>query len=271
MVRVRIVGGKLDGRPVPGLRRPGADVGNGTLADHDPPGVSAPRRPEGRPGDDHPPDQRDPALDPGGLRRRRAQRALLPRPAHDSRSESDLQADAHRLGLALRPRASSYWDIWLDGEKIETLPPAGPSWLPTAGRRSGRADLRQGVPAAQVQDGLRLAGGQLHRHSRQRPGFPGDRRGRAARRLQRRWSAAAWARRRAPRRRFLSWPCRSATSIVPTCSRSARRCSRSSATSATAPTASGPGSSTSSTTGVCPPSGPRSRSTWAVRWPTRGR
>ena len=49
--------------------------------------------------------------------------------------------------------------------------------------------------------------------------------------------------------------------------RSARRCSRSSATSATAPTASGPGSSTSSTTGACRPSGPRSRSTWAIRWP----
>jgi sulfite reductase (ferredoxin) len=31
------------------------------------------------------------------------------------------------------PRSSSYWDIWLDGEKIQTLPPAEPPLVPTPG------------------------------------------------------------------------------------------------------------------------------------------
>ena len=39
----------------------------------------------------------------------------------------DLNADALALGLPLRTPASTYWEIWLDGEKIESLPPAGAS------------------------------------------------------------------------------------------------------------------------------------------------
>ncbi len=31
------------------------------------------------------------------------------------------------------PRSASYWEIWLDGEKIETLPPAGPALVHVPG------------------------------------------------------------------------------------------------------------------------------------------
>ena len=34
-------------------------------------------------------------------------------------------ADAFRWASHCAPRSSSYWDIWVDGEKIESLPPAG--------------------------------------------------------------------------------------------------------------------------------------------------
>src|SRR5262249_25543646 len=36
-----------------------------------------------------------------------------------------LYQDAELWAAHAAPRSSSYWDIWLDGEKIETLPPAG--------------------------------------------------------------------------------------------------------------------------------------------------
>ena len=44
MVRVRIVGGQLSARPVPGLRPPGPDDRQRQPANHDPAGVPAPRR-----------------------------------------------------------------------------------------------------------------------------------------------------------------------------------------------------------------------------------
>ena len=46
-----------------------------------------------------------------------------------------MQADADAFASHFAPRASSYWDIWLDGEKVEnpTLPPAGPVLVPTPG------------------------------------------------------------------------------------------------------------------------------------------
>jgi sulfite reductase (ferredoxin) len=37
----------------------------------------------------------------------------------------DLNADALKWASHCAPRAQTYWEIWLDGEKIETLPPAG--------------------------------------------------------------------------------------------------------------------------------------------------
>ncbi len=46
-----------------------------------------------------------------------------------------MQADAARFASHCAPRASSYWDIWVDGEKIgnSALPPQGPILVPTAG------------------------------------------------------------------------------------------------------------------------------------------
>jgi sulfite reductase (ferredoxin) len=44
-----------------------------------------------------------------------------------------LNTDARRWASHCAPRSSGYWDIWLDGEKIETLPPAGQARVPTAG------------------------------------------------------------------------------------------------------------------------------------------
>ncbi|WP_165230851.1 NADPH-dependent assimilatory sulfite reductase hemoprotein subunit [Aquisphaera insulae] len=55
-----------------------------------------------------------------------------PAPVKDQLRDQ-LQDDAHRWASHAAPRSSTYWDIWLDGEKIETLPPAGPSLVPTAG------------------------------------------------------------------------------------------------------------------------------------------
>ena len=46
-----------------------------------------------------------------------------------------MQADAARWASHVAPRSSSYWDIWLDGEKLDNplLPPAGPVRVPTPG------------------------------------------------------------------------------------------------------------------------------------------
>ncbi|WP_422929448.1 NADPH-dependent assimilatory sulfite reductase hemoprotein subunit [Singulisphaera sp. PoT] len=57
-----------------------------------------------------------------------------PAPIRDTIRDA-LQEDADRWASHAAPRASSYWDIWLDGEKIENtlLPPAGPIEVPTPG------------------------------------------------------------------------------------------------------------------------------------------
>jgi sulfite reductase (ferredoxin) len=55
-----------------------------------------------------------------------------PAPLADSVRDR-LHADAERWASHCAPRSSSYWEIWLDGEKIESLPPAGPAQVPTAG------------------------------------------------------------------------------------------------------------------------------------------
>ena len=44
-----------------------------------------------------------------------------------------LQADAVRWAAHCAPRSSSYWEIWLDGEKVESLPRAGDALVPTPG------------------------------------------------------------------------------------------------------------------------------------------
>ena len=54
-----------------------------------------------------------------------------PAPIHDALRDQ-LQDDARRWAAHAAPRSSSYWEIWLDGEKIETLPAPGPSQVPAA-------------------------------------------------------------------------------------------------------------------------------------------
>ena len=55
-----------------------------------------------------------------------------PAPLFDT-IRDDLNADALRWASHCAPRSSSYAEIWLDGEKIETLPPAGGPQVPTPG------------------------------------------------------------------------------------------------------------------------------------------
>jgi sulfite reductase (ferredoxin) len=57
-----------------------------------------------------------------------------PAPIHDG-VRAAMQADADRLAAHCAPRSSSYWDIWLDGEKVDNplLPEAGPVLVPTPG------------------------------------------------------------------------------------------------------------------------------------------
>jgi sulfite reductase (ferredoxin) len=55
-----------------------------------------------------------------------------PAPIHDP-VRAELQADAFYWASHCAPRSSSYWEIWLDGEKIETLPTAGDPLVPTPG------------------------------------------------------------------------------------------------------------------------------------------
>jgi sulfite reductase (ferredoxin) len=55
-----------------------------------------------------------------------------PAPIHDA-VRRDLSTDALRWAAHCAPRSSSYWEIWLDGEKIESLPPAAGAQVPTPG------------------------------------------------------------------------------------------------------------------------------------------
>jgi sulfite reductase (ferredoxin) len=56
-----------------------------------------------------------------------------PAPIKDALHDQ-LQADCAAFAAHFAPRSSSYWDIWLDGEKIENpeAPKVGPSLVPTA-------------------------------------------------------------------------------------------------------------------------------------------
>jgi sulfite reductase (ferredoxin) len=55
-----------------------------------------------------------------------------PAPA-SGRLHEDLHSDALAWAAHCAPRSSSYWELWLDGEKIETLPPAGDALVSTPG------------------------------------------------------------------------------------------------------------------------------------------
>ena len=57
-----------------------------------------------------------------------------PAPARDAVRDA-MHADAARFASHCAPRSSSYWDIWVDGEKVGNalLPPQGPIQVPTPG------------------------------------------------------------------------------------------------------------------------------------------
>jgi sulfite reductase (ferredoxin) len=57
-----------------------------------------------------------------------------PAPIHDGIRRQMLE-DCHRLVGHFAPRSSAYWDIWLDGQRIEIpeIPRPGPALVPTAG------------------------------------------------------------------------------------------------------------------------------------------
>ena len=88
-----------------------------------------------------------------------------------------MQHDAGALGLARRARASSYWDIWLDGEKIENplLPPPAPPQIPTAGDDAVEPIYGKTYLPRKFKTGVRLARRQLHRYLRERSWIPRDR------------------------------------------------------------------------------------------------
>ena len=58
-----------------------------------------------------------------------------PAPIRGNAVRDRMQADADAFAAHFAPRASSYWDIWLDGERVDNplLPKPGPSLVPTAG------------------------------------------------------------------------------------------------------------------------------------------
>ncbi len=185
-----------------------------------------------------------------------------PAPVHDSLRDQ-LQRDAHRWAAHAAPRSSSYWEIWLDGEKIESLPPAGPSQVPTPADDAveplyGKAYLPRKFKTAfafpednctdihandlgylAVVEGKHIAGYNV---------LVGGGLGMTP----------------SARRPSRSWPFRSAMWTGRASSRSARACSRSFETSATGRIASERGSSTSSTTGAFRLSAPGSRNIWAT-------
>src|SRR3954469_13968140 len=57
-----------------------------------------------------------------------------PAPIHDG-IRAAMQSDADQFAAHCAPRSTSYWDIWLDGEKIDNpnFPAAGPIQVPTHG------------------------------------------------------------------------------------------------------------------------------------------
>jgi sulfite reductase (ferredoxin) len=55
-----------------------------------------------------------------------------PAPLYDS-IRDDMNADALAWAAHCAPRSSTYWEIWLDGEKIESLPPGASIEVPTPG------------------------------------------------------------------------------------------------------------------------------------------
>jgi sulfite reductase (ferredoxin) len=133
MVRVRIVGGKLDAGQYRGIDELARTVGNGTLR------ITTRQEFQlhGVVKDDLTATIR--TINEMLLTTLAAcgdvERNVLccPAPIHDG-VRAAMQHDADRLAAHCAPRSSSYWDIWLDGEKIDnpSFPAAGPIQVPTA-------------------------------------------------------------------------------------------------------------------------------------------
>ena len=162
-------------RAIAGRVGPLRRVGQRHAPHHQPAEPATLRRGETEPGADAAPHQRGRADDAGGLRRRGAQRhvlpgAVLPRPG--PRPDS---GDGRRyLAEELRPQTPAYREIWL-GDAPATAANGGQS----------RAALRQELPAAEVQSGHRPAGRQLRRSLRPGRGPDGHLREFSSGRLQR--------------------------------------------------------------------------------------
>ena len=138
--------------------------------------------------------QRSAALDAGRVRRREAQRHVLALPVQRrSGARADVRA-GRRAGrsssIRARARITRSGSPTARRARASTsaqfgIPPAMPAGPADAGRRSGRADLRQDVSAAEVQDRHRPAGRQQRRRLRERHRPAGDLRELERRRLQR--------------------------------------------------------------------------------------
>ena len=165
-----------------------------------------------------------------------------------------MQDDADLFASHCAPRSSTYWEIWLDGEKVENqLPPPGRAEVPTPGDDPVEPIYGKTYLPRKFKTAFALPEDNCTDIHANDLGYLAVVEGGRLTRLQRARRRRAWARPRAPRRpsRYLA---RAALLRRPgrKSARSARPCSRSTATSATAPTASAPGSSTSSTTGAVP-------------------
>ena len=266
MVRVRIVGGRLTADAIPGLRPPGPDDRQRHPSDHDPPGIPAPRRPEGRPQGDDPRDQREPALDAGGLRRRGAERALLPRSARGTRVRDRLFEDAELFASHCAPRSSSYWDIWLDGEKIET-PPAGRRDPGAHARRRSRSSRSTARPTCRASSRRPSPCPRITAPTSTPTTWDTWRSSRTdGLSATTSWSAAAWARRPAPE--DVPVPGRAALLRRPGRRAQDRRGGDEGLPRLRQPLGpqAGPAQVHHPRLGTCRPSAPRSRNTWAIPW-----
>ena len=204
MVRVRIVGGKLDADQYLACDHLAQTVGNGTLRittrqEFQLHGVLKDDLQS-----DDPPDQREPAVDPGGLRRRRAERALLPGPARRRASATPCRPTPS-AGRRTAPRGRR-----ATGTSGSTARRSRPSRRPARSRCPRPATIRSSRSTARP----------TCRASSRRPSpcprtiaptsmpttsatWRSSRTGGSSATTS--WSAAAWAPPRAPRRRSRSW------------------------------------------------------------------
>ena len=113
MVRVKIPGGVLNYEQLLAQIEPLREPGQWHDSHHQPAGLPASRRVEEERAAGDPADQRSAVDDPGGLRRRGAERALLPGPLPQRPGRAQMQETARRISAHLLPRSPAYHEIWL--------------------------------------------------------------------------------------------------------------------------------------------------------------